>query len=110
LWNETYPRDQTPYQNLPLYYGYLGQYEKALDGYREALRLEPTDAMNYLTVAGTYMNLNRFDEARATLDEAAKRNLHHDLVPWISYMLAFLRGDSKEMGDILVGGRSPVNT
>jgi tetratricopeptide (TPR) repeat protein/predicted Ser/Thr protein kinase len=102
LWKETYPRDQTPYQNLALYYGYLGQYEKALDGYREALHLEPTDAMNYLTVAGTYMNLNRFDEARATLDEAGQRKLQHDLVPWISYMLAFLRDDSQEMGKWLL--------
>jgi eukaryotic-like serine/threonine-protein kinase len=102
LWKDTYPRDQTPYQNLALYYGYLGQYEKALDGYREALHLEPTDAMNYLTVAGTYMNLNRFDEARATLDEAGQRKLQHDLAPWISYMLAFLRGDSKEMGKWLL--------
>jgi serine/threonine protein kinase/Flp pilus assembly protein TadD len=102
LWKETYPRDQTPYQNLALYYGYLGQYERALDGYSEALHLEPTDAMNYLTVAGTYMNLNRFDEARATLDEAGQRKLQHDLVPWISYMLAFLRGDSQEMGKWLL--------
>jgi tetratricopeptide (TPR) repeat protein len=106
LWKETYPRDQTPYQNLALYYGYLGQYERALEGYREALRMEPTDAMNYLTVAGTYMNLNRFDEARSTLDEVGQRKLQHDLVPWISYMLAFLRDDSPAMGKWLLPASS----
>jgi len=104
LWKDTYPRDQTPYQNLALYYGYLGQYENALDGYREALHLEPTNAMNYLTVAGTYMNLNRFDEAKSTLDEAAKRKLQYDLFPWISYMLAFLRDDSTEIEKAVVPG------
>ena len=41
--------------------------------------------------------MNRFDEAKATLDASAKRKLQYDLVPWISYTLAFLRGDSKEM-------------
>ena len=96
-WKEAYPRDQIPFQGLALYYGYRGQYEKALEGYRQALRLEPNDALNYVTLAGTYINLNRFDEAKATLDETRKRNLQHDLVPWISYMLAFLRNDSHEM-------------
>ena len=96
-WKEIYPRDQTPHQNLALYHGYLGQYEQALSGYREALRLEPNNAMNYVTLAGTYINLNRFDEAKAILDEARARKLDHELVPWISYLLAFLRDDSPEM-------------
>jgi serine/threonine protein kinase/predicted Zn-dependent protease len=96
-WKETYPRDQTPYQNLALYHGYLGQYEKALEGYQQALELEPNDAVNYVNLADTYTNLNRFDDAKATLDAAATRKLQFDLIPWISYILAFLRGDSQEM-------------
>ena len=96
-WQETYPRDQTPYQNLALYYGHLGQYDKALDGYQQVLRLEPTNALNYVTISGTYINLNRFDEAKATLDEAQKRNLQHDLFPWIRYLLAFLQDNAQEM-------------
>jgi tetratricopeptide (TPR) repeat protein len=96
-WKEIYPRDQTPHQNLALYNGYLGEYEKALSGYREALRLEPSNAMNYLNLAGTYINLNQLDDAKATLDEARARNLEHELMPWVSYLLAFLRNDSPEM-------------
>ena len=118
-WKEIYPRDQTPHQNLALYNGYLGQYEKALAGYREALRLEPNNAMNYLNLAGTHMNLNQVDEAKTVLDEARTRKLEHELVPWISYLLAFLRNDSPEMqrqgllasshepsGDYLLAGQS----
>jgi serine/threonine protein kinase/Tfp pilus assembly protein PilF len=104
LWKETYPRDRTPYQYLALYAGYLGQYEKALRGYQQALELEPNDAMTYLNLAGTYMNLNRFNDAQTTLDEAGKRKLQHDLMPWISYMLAFLRDDSREMKTALLPG------
>ncbi|HSY65618.1 MAG TPA: protein kinase [Terriglobales bacterium] len=101
-WKEAYPRDQIPFQGLALYYGYQGQYEKALEGYRQALQLAPNDAINYVTLAGTYISLNRFDEAKATLDEARKRNLQHDLVPWILYILAFLRNDSREMERFLL--------
>jgi serine/threonine protein kinase/tetratricopeptide (TPR) repeat protein len=97
LWKETYPRDEIPYQNLALYDGYLGQYDRALAGYNEARQLEPNDALNYVNLAGTYMSLNRFDEAQAVLDEAAKHKLQYDLVPWVSYMLAFLLDDTEEM-------------
>ena len=97
LWKETYPRDEIPYQNLALYDGYLGEYDKALAGYREAWQLEPNDALNYVDLAGTYLSLNRFDDAKATLEDASKRKLEYDLVPWIFYMLAFLRDDSREM-------------
>jgi serine/threonine protein kinase/tetratricopeptide (TPR) repeat protein len=96
-WKEIYPRDQTPHQNLALYDGYLGQYEKALTGYREALRLEPNNAMNYLNLAGTYISLNQMDEAKAVLDQARTRKLEHELTPWISYLVAFLRDDAREM-------------
>jgi len=97
LWKQTYPRDQTPHQNVALYYSYLGRYDDALGGYQQALQLEPNDAMNYLTLAGTYINLNRFDDAKATLKEAQNRKLQHDLIPWISYQLAFLQGDTGGM-------------
>ena len=96
-WKEIYPRDQTPYQHLALYDGYLGEYEKALEGYREAVRLEPNDAVNYVNLAGTYLNLNRFDDAKTALDTTQSRKLEHELVPWISYLVAFLRNDSREM-------------
>jgi serine/threonine protein kinase/predicted Zn-dependent protease len=97
LWRDTYPRDPIPYQYLAGYDGDLGQYEKALQGYQEALGLEPNDALTYLNLTGTYIDLNRFDRAKATLEEAGKHKLQHDLVPWVSYILAFLSDDSPEM-------------
>ena len=104
LWKDTYPRDPIPYQYLAGYDGYLGQYEKALQGYQEALQLEPNDAMNYVNLAATFINLNSFDKAKTTLDEAGKRELQHDMVPWILYMVAFLTGDSQGMKKYLLTG------
>lgn len=96
-WQAIYPRDPTPYQNLALYYSYLGQYDQALERYQQSLQLEPNDAINYVSLAGTYLNLNRYDDAKATLAQLQTRQLTHELVPWISYLLAFLRNDSGEM-------------
>ncbi len=96
-WKETYPRDQLPYQNLALYSSLLGQYENAAAGYGKALQLDPNNALNYLTLAATYINLNRFTEARATLNDAHVRGLEHELIPWVSYLLGFLQDDSREM-------------
>jgi serine/threonine protein kinase/Tfp pilus assembly protein PilF len=96
-WKEVYPRDETPYQYDALYNGYLGRYEEALEEYRQALQLEPNDTLNYVNLAGTYIILNRFNEAKATLDMAQTRKLEHELVPWIFYLLAFVRNDAREM-------------
>jgi hypothetical protein len=53
--------------------------------------------LNYLNRAATYVNLNRFDEAQAVLREAKTRKLEHELVPWLSYLIAFLQDDSPGM-------------
>lgn len=96
-WTQTYPRDEVPYEKLAYCEGYLGQYEKALEGYREALQLEPNDVINYVDLAGTYINLNRLDEAKPVLNEAQVRKLEHEYVPHLFYLIAFMRSDNEEM-------------
>jgi Flp pilus assembly protein TadD len=49
----------------------LGNWGKALEEHREALRLEPNNAANYSNVAGAYMALNRLDEAEAVYNVGA---------------------------------------
>ena len=72
-WKQVYPRDHKAYQNLAHCEGFLGQYEKATAGYREALSLEPYDAVNYIDLASTYIILNHLDEAQSVLDELQRR-------------------------------------
>jgi len=96
-WMQVYPRDRTPYHKLAYCDGFLGQYDKATAGYREAMKLDPKDVVNYVDLASTYIILNRLDDTRNILDEVQTRKLEHEYVPQVQYLLAFMRGDAKEM-------------
>ena len=47
LWQQTYPRDFVPYVNIGDLYIFLGNYEKPLEQWRVALRMEPDLWLNY---------------------------------------------------------------
>jgi serine/threonine protein kinase/predicted Zn-dependent protease len=96
-WKQVYPRDWVPYHKLAYCDGFLGEYDKAAAGYREALKLEPNDVVNYIDLASTYIILNRLDEARNVLEELRTRKLEHEYVLQVFYQLAFMRDDTKEM-------------
>jgi tetratricopeptide (TPR) repeat protein len=96
-WKQAYPRDRLPYEGLAYCYGYLGQYDKAVAGYRKALELDPGDVVDYVDLASTYITLDRLDEAGAVLHELQRRNLEHEYVPLLSYLLAFMRDDHVEI-------------
>jgi len=58
-----------------LVYQTLGQYEKSLREFREALRLAPNDVLNYGNLMTVLVNMNRAREAHATAAEAASKKL-----------------------------------
>ena len=97
LYQQTYPRDYQPYRNLGLVLCRLGDWEKALEEAREALRLEPSMAVNYAELARAYKALNRLDEAEAVYKQAEERKLEHEGQFRTSYWLAFLKGDAAQM-------------
>ena len=96
LWTANYPRDFVPHNNLGIAYGSMGQYDKALAEYQEALRLAPTTS-HYSNLGGTYSNLNRLDEAKAAFDQALANKLDSGGLRQQIYSLAFLRGDAAKM-------------
>jgi tetratricopeptide (TPR) repeat protein len=97
LYQQTYPRDYQPYRNLGLVLCRLGDWEKALEEAREALRLEPSMAVNYAELARAYKALNRLDEAEAVDKQMRERKLEHEGQFRTSYWLAFLKGDAAQM-------------
>ena len=73
LYEQTYPRDSTPSNNLSSIYNQLGQYENALEKGREAVELEPDSMSGYFNLAMAYAGLNRMEEAKATAQAGLKR-------------------------------------
>ncbi len=97
LWAKSYPRDMVPHTNLGALYSGLGQYDKAIAETEASLRLEPT-LNSYANLASAYINVNRLKDARQTLQEAQQKNFDDLFIRSDLYSLAFLSGDTAEMG------------
>ena len=96
MWAKSYPQDSIPAANLGVAYAILGQYDKALQGLKEAQILEPT-AIGYADLASGYIGSGQMDNAEATVREAEKNNLAGDVLHWVIYQMAFLKGDHAGM-------------
>jgi serine/threonine protein kinase/Flp pilus assembly protein TadD len=97
LWNQIYPRDTPPPGNLGAIYINLGQYDKAIEKSREALRLDGGSAASYASLVGCLSLSNRLAEATRTAQEAQAKNLDSTWLHQDLYMLAFLQNDELEM-------------
>ena len=75
----------------------LGQFEQSVEPLREAIRLDPQFVPAYGNLAASLLALNRLDEARAMLQQAADRELDFIGASRLSYLLAFVQGDAKTM-------------
>ncbi|MGA8676535.1 MAG: tetratricopeptide repeat protein, partial [Candidatus Acidiferrales bacterium] len=95
---ESYPRSVMAYINLGVALAEQGQYEKATETTRAALRLAPDDNY-YDNVANSALALQRFDEARQSIHEAQARKLEDFSSHNALYALAFLGADSAAMAE-----------
>jgi eukaryotic-like serine/threonine-protein kinase len=88
------PRYANPYVLLGNVYQKQGRYEESLTPIRQSLQFVPNHLPPYLSLSDALFALNRFDEAKQVLEEAAART--HDSVHIHNYLygLAFLTGDS----------------
>jgi serine/threonine protein kinase/Flp pilus assembly protein TadD len=96
---ESYPQSPVAYYTLGSVFASQGQYEKAADFTRQALRLESSNAGWYDNLATWTVALQRFDEARQTIHEEQARKLDNYGLHTSLYVLAFLRADSAAMGE-----------
>jgi len=93
---QIYPRF-SPANNLGNQYAVSGQYEKALEEYREAITANPISAIPYYNLSFTFTRLNRFAEAKEILNQALARKLDIPLYHREFYKIAFINGDVAEM-------------
>jgi tetratricopeptide (TPR) repeat protein/tRNA A-37 threonylcarbamoyl transferase component Bud32 len=106
LWIQVYPRDFLPHVDLSANCMILGQYEKAATETRESIRLEPMFGVEYTNLGQIYLALNRFDEARATTEQALGRKLEGIPLHLNLYAMAFLQGNvavMKQQADWAIG-------
>jgi len=96
LWAQSYPREYLATANLSYIDNALGQYDKALEEARETLRLN-ANGTSYLLLVGSFLNLNRLEEARATAEEAQARRFDSSFLHFDLYQLAFLQNDRAGM-------------
>ncbi|HET7840596.1 MAG TPA: tetratricopeptide repeat protein, partial [Terriglobia bacterium] len=96
LYKQTYPQDMVPWNNLANEYGQLGQYDKALENAKEAMRLAPDVVNPYWLSASAFMGMNRPDEAKAILQAALARNLKATLIYFQLSQIALVQGDLAE--------------
>ena len=97
LWIETYPRHDTPLNNLVVLYNTSGQYEKALEPAQENLRLGSHMFYAYGVLARSYIGLNRFDEAKAVLERQLAQGIESWGAHYQIFQIAFIEGDAAAM-------------
>ena len=96
---DNYPRSAAAYNNLGLISAQLGQYEKAEQMTRQALRLE-SDVTTFTNNLTTYvMALQRYDETRQIIQQAQARKMDPAEFHVTLYQLAFLGADSAGMAE-----------
>jgi eukaryotic-like serine/threonine-protein kinase len=103
LWQEEYPRDFLPYNDLGNDYAQTGNLVGALTEYQKGLELEPTQ-IGYVNVGGMYISLDRLAAAKATFNDALAHNLDGRYVRQNLYWLAFLQGNTEGMRQQLAWG------
>jgi DNA-binding winged helix-turn-helix (wHTH) protein/tetratricopeptide (TPR) repeat protein len=92
----TYPRN-TPFSNLGFIYSELGDFDKALAAFQNALKLDPETGNRYAPLVSGYLQLNRLDEAKATGREAQRHNIDYPEVHLNLYWVNFLQHDAAGM-------------
>ncbi len=96
---DSYPREPGPYNNRGLIYAQEGQYEKALELTRQAVRMGPDTAVFRDNLMQYALALQRFDETRQIVHDAQARQMDTVEFHIILYALAFLGEDSAAMAE-----------
>ena len=96
-WSAAYPEDFIPYANLPLDLEPLGEYEKAVESARQAIRLNPDSGAAYGALVSGYVYLERLDEAKAMYEQAIARHPDIEYLHEQRYYIGFLEHDEAAM-------------
>ena len=97
LWRRTYLRDYYAATSLGNRYRSMGQIEKAIEEYKEAIRLNPKYPVAYSNIARGFLLLNRLDEAQSACRKALELSPDFPNPHDVLFQIAFIQGESAAM-------------
>ncbi|HEV2829145.1 MAG TPA: protein kinase [Pyrinomonadaceae bacterium] len=92
-WARLYPNDYIPHNNLALNYDLLGRYDEGVKEALEAVRLSPSAISARDNLIGSFLGLNRLDEAEQVVKEMVAQHPDAPASHFNKLYLAFLHGD-----------------
>jgi eukaryotic-like serine/threonine-protein kinase len=95
-WVQNFPLDGVAHHNFGAALMRLGQFDRAADEYREALRLSPT-MTDYDSLMDSTLYAGRLAEAKAVFEEAQSHKLDSIDMHFNAQLLAFLQHDEAGM-------------
>src|SRR5262249_12962189 len=96
-WTSAYPREAFAFNSVGVASMRLGKFDQAVVAFREAIHHDPKFNPPYSNLSASLLALDRHGEARAVLDQAANGRFNFAGARRLSYVLAFVQGDSKTM-------------
>jgi tetratricopeptide (TPR) repeat protein len=103
-WVQNFPLDGVAHHNFGNALEFLGQFDRAADEYREALRLSPT-MTGYDSLMSSTLYAGRLAEAKAVFEEAQSHKLDSIEMHANAQLLAFLQHDETGMQTQLAWAR-----
>jgi len=101
---QTYPRD-TSFSNLGLIYSELGDYEKALTAFEDAVKLNSGIGNWYATLMLGYLQLNRMDDVKAAARKAQEQKMDapeiHPNLYWVYFLQHNTAGMEREASALM---------
>jgi len=99
---QNFPQSAGGFNHLGTSYSDLGRWQKGVDSFQEAMRLDPTRSTTYFNLAVSLLALNQVEAAASVLSEADERKFQIPALLQANYWLAFVRSDSAEMQRVLL--------
>ena len=105
LYGRTYPNDEVPPNNLAVGYEMEGDFAKAIEPAKNAMRNSPASASSQVNLAYAYLGANHPDEAWQIMQQAITKFPNSDGTHWYNYVVASALGKTADAERELAWGK-----
>jgi DNA-binding winged helix-turn-helix (wHTH) protein/tetratricopeptide (TPR) repeat protein len=95
-WKRSFPDEFQPANSLAIIHNLLGDFERAIQEGKEAVRRNPSHGFPYSNLAHAYRGIGNFVEARTTAERAVEKNIETLPTRRLLYQLAILEDDQDD--------------